>query len=120
TRIGELNGAEVVEVTFDAAVIDYKTLLDKALEFKCAHKVFAQSDAQLKTARAIVGEKAVWTDKALDARTQQHYHLAHYPQYHYLPLTAGQATRVNSALALKQSPDEYLSPGQLELKKALE
>src|SRR4051812_32076790 len=35
TRIGELAKAEVVEVTFDPAVIDYKKLVEKAKELDC-------------------------------------------------------------------------------------
>ena len=120
TRIGELLGAETVEVTFDAAVIDYETLVTKALELDCAHRVFARTDAQLKIAKALAGNRAVRTDDALDARTQQQYHLAHYPQYHVLPLTAAQATRANALIASRKWPDEVLSPKQIELKVRLE
>lgn len=116
TRIGELRGAETVEVTFDAAVLDYGSLVKKALELDCAHRVFARTDDQLKTAKALAGNRAVRTDDALDTRTQQQYHLAHYPQYHALPLTAAQATRANALIAAGRWPDEVLSPKQLELK----
>jgi hypothetical protein len=116
TRIGSLDGAEVVEVTFDPSVIDYKKLVEKAKELDCTHKVFARTDAQTKTAKAVVDEKkVVRSDKEIDANTQQQYHLAFYPRYHYLPLTAAQATKVNAALANKKSPDEFLSPLQLEI-----
>jgi copper chaperone CopZ len=116
TRIGELDRAEVVEVTFDPAVIDYQKLVEAAKKLDCTHKVFARSDAQAKTAKAVVDEKVVVrSDKEIDAKTQQQYHLSFHPRYHFLPLTAAQATKVNAALANKKSPDEFLSPLQLEI-----
>lgn len=114
TRIGELAKAEVVEVTFDPAVIEYKKLVEKAKELDCTHTVFARTDAQAKTAKEVVAEKkVVRNDKEIDATTQQQYHLAQHPRYHYLPLTMAQATKVNAALANNKSPDEFLSPLQL-------
>ncbi len=116
TRIGELNKAEVVEVTFDPAVIEFTKLVEKAKEMDCTHAVFARTDDQAKAAGRLVGEKkVVRTDKEIEAKTQQQYHLAHNPRYHHLPLTMAQATKVNAALANKKSPDEFLSPLQLAL-----
>lgn len=118
TRIGELAKAEVVEVTFDPAVIDYKTLVEKAKGMDCTRTVFARTDAQEKTAKGVVDAKKVTrSDTAIDADTQQQYHLAQHPRYHYLPLTAAQATRVNAALANGRSPDEFLTPLQLAMYK---
>jgi len=57
----------------------------------------------------------VRSDAAIDAKTQQQYHLARHPRYHFLPLTMAQATKVNAALANKKSPDEFLSPLQLAI-----
>lgn len=115
TRIGTLDGAEVVDVEFDPTVLPFKTLVGKAKGLDCTHRVFARTDEQLTTARGIVGDKAARSDKAIDARTTQQYHLAHYPEYHSLPLTALQATRANAALAARESPDRLLAPGQLAL-----
>lgn len=117
TRIGTLDQAEVVEIEFDPTVLGYKTLVEKALELDCTNRVFARSDDQLKVAKDVIGKKAVRSDKPIDARTTQQYHLAQYPEYHYLPLTALQATRVNSAIAYRESPDALLSPSQLALLK---
>ena len=120
TRIGELHGSEVVEVTFDPTRVAYEALVKSALEMDCAHRVYARTDAQAEAARPLAGNRVTRSDAAIDARTQQQYHLAHYPQYHYLPLTALQATRVNAALAAKKSPDEFLSPSQVALRKRIE
>jgi hypothetical protein len=119
TRIGMLNGAEVVEVEFDPTVIDYRQLLDKAVSLECAHRVFTRTDRQQEIARQAVGDKVVRTDNAIDANTQQQYHLSLQPAYHYLPLTQLQATQVNAVLAEGKSPDRFLSPGQIAMKKRL-
>lgn len=117
SRIGSLDGAEVVEIEFDPTVLAYKTLVGKAKEMDCTHRVFARTDDQLKIAKELVGNKAVRSNEVIDARTTQQYHLSLHPEYHYLPLTALQATRVNAAIAFKDSPDAFLSPGQLALLK---
>jgi hypothetical protein len=117
TRIGMLNGSESVEVEFDPTVLGYKTLLGKAMELDCAHKVFARTNDQFKAAREVVGNEVVRSDKAIDARTSQQHDLAHYQDYYFLPLTALQATRVNAAVAANESPDGLLSPSQLALLK---
>jgi hypothetical protein len=106
-----------VEIEFDPTVLGYKTLVGKAMDFACADKVFARSDDQRKVAKDLVGNKTVRSDVAIDANTTQQYHLSRYPEYYYLPLTALQATRVNSAIAYRESPDVLLTPGQLTLLK---
>jgi Thioredoxin-like len=120
TRIGMLQGAEVVEVEFDPTVASYRQLLEKAVSLECAHQVFTRNDRQHDLARQVVGNKAVRTDAAIDADTQQQYHLSLKPAYHYLPLTQLQATKVNAALAAGESPDRFLSPGQLAMHKRME
>lgn len=119
TRIGSLRGAEVVEVTFDAAVLSLDALTRKALEMDCAHRVFARSDAALEVVKKIT-DKVERTDAAIDDGTQQQYHLAQAKKLYLLPMTALQATKVNSALASGQDPSRFLSPRQLELAKRLE
>lgn len=114
TRIGMLDKKEVVEVTFDPAVVEYKKLVEAAKGMDCTRTVFARTDAQEKVAKGVVdAAKVKRSDTAIDADTQQQYHLAQFPRYHYLPLTAAQATRVNAALANGKSPDEFLTPLQL-------
>ena len=116
TRIGELQKDEVVEVTFDSTIIDYSALVKMAMKFDCAHRVFARTDEQFKLAEKLVGKKATRTDDAIDANTQQQWHLAKLHLYHYLPLSPYQATKVNAMLAHDRLPDEYLDTEQLELK----
>ena len=119
TRIGSLAGHEVVEVEFDPTLLRYDTLVGKAKEMDCTHRVFARTDEQAKVARRVVGDFVTRSDAAIDANTTQQYHLAHAPAYHFLPLTALQATSVNAALAARESPDRFLSPGQLAQSKLI-
>ncbi|HNO77124.1 MAG TPA: VPGUxxT family thioredoxin-like (seleno)protein, type 2 [Phycisphaerae bacterium] len=119
TRIGMLDGLEVVEVDFDSTVLEYAALVRQAKKQDCAHRVFARTDAQVKIARDIVGDMVTRSDTAVDTSTQQQYHLFQKPEYHYLPLTQLQATRVNAMIADGQSPDTLLSPSQLALSKKI-
>jgi hypothetical protein len=116
TRIGELQKQEVVEVTFDTNIIDFSTLLKKAMKIDCAHRVFARTEDQFKLAEKLVGKKATRTDDPIDAKTQQQWHMAKFHLYHYLPLSAYQATKVNAMIAHERLPDEYLGTEQLEIK----
>jgi hypothetical protein len=120
TRIGMLDGLEVVEVAFDPAVLPYRQLVEKAKSFECADKVFARTDEQATVAGEVVGPNVVRSDKAVDTSTTQQYHLHRTAAYYYLPLTALQATKVNAAIASQTDPDRYLSPGQLAMKAKIE
>ena len=120
TRIGSLDGQEVVELDYDPTVLPYTMLVDRAKKFDCAQRVFARTDAQWAVARSRVGEQAVRTDQPVDTSTTQQHDLAGAPDYHYLPLTQLQATRINAAIASKQDPTVYLSPGQIKLHQRLQ
>ncbi len=119
TRIGELDRKEVVEVTFDPERLSFQTLVEKAIRFDCTHKVFARTEEHLKIAKRLVAEKAALSKDEIDAKTQQQYHLFHYPRYYFLPLTSAQASKANAMIAEKLSPDGLLSPLQLELVERL-
>jgi hypothetical protein len=117
TRIGMHGRFEVVEVDFDPTVLPFEKLVRTALTLKCAGRVFARSDSQLDVARIIVGDAAVRSDLPVDTSTTQQKHLSSRLSYWYLPLTALQATKVNSALASKEDPAPLLSPGQASLRE---
>ena len=119
TRTGQIGHSEVVEVDYDPTKVSYARLLEQARQMKCATKVFARNDEQMKTAKAAVGSAAERSDAKIDTNTQQQYHLFHRPAYYYLPLTALQATKANARIADNASPDELLSPRQLALKTRL-
>jgi hypothetical protein len=116
TQIGMLPGSEVVDVQFDPTVTSYEELLAEALKLECARKVFARTEQQQTIALAAGATNVIHTDEETDTSTQQQHHLFYHKKYHYLPLTALQATKLNSAIANNEDPDLWLSPTQLELK----
>ncbi len=90
TESGFMNG-EVVKVTYDASVLD-----EKELETYAKSNSFTPVDAK-KTYRP--------------ASNDIHYYLRH-TDYKYVPLTAIQQTKINSAIGSGKTGDEYLSPAQ--------
>ncbi len=120
TKIGHLQGREVVEVEYDAAKLTFNDLLKRASRMRCAQNVMARSDNQAKAAATVVGaRRVIRTDAAVNTNTTQQYNLSFRPEYYYLPLTRLQATRANAAVAAGRSADSLLSPGQLALKKQI-
>ena len=59
TTAGYAGGLEVVQLTYDPKKVDYAKLVKTAQSFECATKVFTHTDAQQKTAKALVGSRAV-------------------------------------------------------------
>ena len=117
SRIGSFDGMEAVEVTYDSAVINYRELVQQANTLKCTSRVFTRTDAEQTIATEIVGTKAQRTDHSLSVDTQQQYSLAQLPRFHYLPLNAFQATKLNACAAFSLSPAAYLTDEQMELWK---
>ena len=114
TLPGFVDGLEVVEVAFDPERLPFQKLLGKAHEHKCASKVFARSEKQLREARKVVNEKAIRTDEPVRPDKEPKYYLLQTP-YRHVPMTSLQACRVNAALGGKQGPDLFLSPRQIAL-----
>ena len=119
TRIGMHGRYEVVEVDFDPTVVSFDKLLKEGRKLKCAGRVFARTDRQLDLARLLVGDAAIRSDMQVDTKTRQQKHLSTRPDYDFLPLTPLQATKINGAIAFKESPDRLLSPTQLSLKEEI-
>ena len=118
THVGWWDGREVVDLLFDPQQADYRTLVETARTMKCTSKVFTRSPAQLRIAQQLVGEQAVSIDPQAVVRnaslSDQKYYLRRSPLIH-APLTPFQATKLNSALRLKQPIAIWLSPRQTEL-----
>lgn len=110
TTPGFLEGAEVVEVEFDAQVISYEKLVRAAVAAECAIPVFTRSDAQQEIAGKLVGEKARRNDQKIKVDNDLKYYLAQTALKH-LPMTSLQAARIN---ALLKDPRHrtYLAPSQ--------
>ena len=90
TESGFMNG-EVVKVTYDASVLDAKEL-----ESYAKNHSFRPVDP---------------TGKYRPATNDIHYYLRH-TDYRYIPLTALQQTKINSAIGSGGTGEEYLSPSQ--------
>lgn len=131
-RLGRLEGVlstrsawaerlEVVEVEYDADRISYATLVEKAAELDCTHRVWAADEGQLAVARARVGERAVLGDPELKGAklSDQRYHLG-LTNLRYLPMTPLQAAKVNAACRFGEPTDPWLSPRQRELMARIE
>jgi len=114
TMPGFLDKKEVVEVEFDPRLVDYKALVSKAQSLDCASHVFARDDDQRRVAKGLAGPAVVRTDVAIRPDKQPKYYLSK-TVYRHIPMTPLQASRINAAIGRKQSPDNYLSPGQLRL-----
>lgn len=120
TRSAWRDGLEVVVLRYHPKEVAYKDLVEKALEFECASKIFAHSKEQLETAKSLAGSRAVFAKDAeavrLASASDQRYYLAHSP-LKYLPLCEFQKTKVNSSLRRQDDVTRHLSPRQLELAK---
>lgn len=109
-----MDGYEVVEVEFDPSVITYEELVKEARALGVASRVFAQNSGQREDAVSIVGQSSVSDVAAFRPDANPKYYLSK-TLYRYVPMTAAQASRSNSAIGKRQSPDSYLSPRQLRL-----
>ena len=119
TTSGWAGGLEVVQLSYDPKLVDYATLVSTAQSFQCASKVFAHTDAQLQTAKKLVGSRAVkYPGGATKAKlSDQKYQLRTSKGYRSLPLTKHQSTKVNSLVRSPQRSElvKLLSPRQKAL-----
>lgn len=118
TRSAWRDGLEVVVLRYHPEEVSYKTLVEKAITFKCASKIFAHSKAQLETAKSVAGERVVYAKDPSNIRmakgSDQRYYLNNSP-LKYLPLCELQKTKVNASLRRQDDLTRHLSPRQQKL-----
>lgn len=114
TQPGFMNGSEVVEVKYNPVIISYEELVQEANQASCASHVFTDNSQETKMAEKIVGKNAASKKSRFRLDREPKYYLSK-SIYRYIPMTQYQATKVNVKIGNRQSPDEYLSPRQLEL-----
>ena len=114
TRPGFVKGHEVVDVTFDPAVIPYAKLVQHAEKNSCAVRVFTKSKEQLSIAETIVDDAAQMSDEPLRADKEPKYYLSR-TLLRFVPMTETQAARVNAAIGQGGNPERFLSPRQKDL-----
>ncbi len=122
TRSGWRGQLEVVQVKFDPDQVEYSQLLSTAQSFDCASKVYAHTKVQLELASKTVGDQAVNVindPEMRDAKLSDQKYYVRNSVYGHLPLTSRQATRINSAIYLRQPAEKWLSPRQLKILEAI-
>jgi copper chaperone CopZ len=90
TSPGFMNGKEVVKVVYDKSLVSDKKI---SQEVKSDKFSFVTDPSTFRIDR----DPQYYLKKSL---------------YRFLPLTKGQRTKINSAIANRSNPDEYLSPKQ--------
>lgn len=104
TEAGFMFGREVVKINYDRTQFKLSQIVAKAKQLGCASEVYANIQDEYQT-KPIGPYKKDKEDK---------YYLIH-SKYGYCPMTAIQKTKINRAIALKQSAETYLSPKQIRL-----
>lgn len=116
TKPGFMEGREVVEVEYDPDLISYNDLLRTAKRDQVADQVFVNDENQKDVAEKSVGKSSVSEIRDFRPDRDPKHYLSR-TIYRYVPMTSLQASRVNAAIGSGRSPDNYLSPRQLELLK---
>jgi hypothetical protein len=114
TNPGFMKGYEVVEVEYDPNLISYNDLVNKARHDQVADHVFVKDGNQKNVAEKVVGKSSVSDIGDFRPDSDPKHYLSQ-TIYKYVPMTSLQASRVNVAIGSGGSPDDYLSPRQLEL-----
>ncbi|MBK9733728.1 MAG: peptide-methionine (S)-S-oxide reductase [Saprospiraceae bacterium] len=102
TEAGYMHGKEVVKVNYDREITSLSTIVEKASKASCADQVFASVQKDINVSVQPIGKYR--KDR------EDKYYLSK-SEFMIIPMTELQKTKVNRAIALGQSPDQYLSPG---------
>lgn len=116
TRIGFLDGQEVVEAQFAPAKLPFERLRKQVAALSCATRIYARTDAQAasKAGGATDTLQVKRSSDPVRPDKVQKYHLSR-SLYKHVPMTELQASRINAAVAAGEDADRYLSPRQREL-----
>lgn len=98
SRVGFLEGSEVVEVMFDSTVLSREALWREASTLECATRVFTRSDAEQAAAMQIVGTRAFRTDAPLETSAKDTKFYLKQAGRSEAGLTPLELTRMNAAL----------------------
>lgn len=119
TEAGYMHGQEVVKVTYDPMVVDFKTLLKKGASVQCASEVFTDDSTQWQVAATALGSGKVRKTGDYRPDKENKYYLSH-TVYRAVRMTPLQAARANALLAERQSPEGLLSPRQIAQVRAMQ
>jgi len=106
TEPGYMNGHEVVKIEYNPYVTSLEKIVPVANKVNCADEVYV--DEKVKVNIPVKETSAYRKDR------DDKYYLSK-TAYKIIPMTSLQASKVNSAIGSRQSPEYYLSPRQIEL-----
>ena len=113
SRVGFLEGREVVEVRFDPDEISYATLFQEVHRRGCASSVFVQSKEEKQLARSVFGEHVHYSRARLRlAKAADQKYALQRTSLRLVDLSQRQALRANATIAIGNSPVQFLSPRQ--------
>ena len=114
TEAGFMDGREVVNVYFDPKQIDFKTVIAKGNEARCADRIYADNAQQEIDAKKIAATKHVSAAKTFRPDREPKYYLSK-TIYKYVPMSPMQAVKANVLVGEGKNPDDLLSPRQLAM-----
>lgn len=118
TEAGFMAGREVVQVEYNPRLLSFERLIESGSKVKCADGIFTSDKQEEEKVEKVLGKGKVKAPAAYRADPESKYYL-YQSHYRYLPMTELQAARANSLLANGKSPEEVLSPRQIELARQI-
>jgi hypothetical protein len=117
TRVGFVESHEVVLVEYLADRLPAASLIESALEFDCAKAIYSTTDLD-EAARSAAGDRLKIKPFEVRAAAEgDDKHALRATPYFGLPLTPGQATRMNADAFAGRDPSRWLSTRQQALKR---
>jgi thioredoxin-related protein len=118
TEAGFMAGREVVTVEYNPRLLSFENLIESGSKVKCADGVFTADAQEQAKVEKVLGKGKVKNPSTYRPDPESKYYL-YQSHYRYLPMTELQAARANSLLAGGKSPEEVLSPRQIELARQI-
>lgn len=118
TEAGFMAGREVVQVEYNPRLLSFENLVESGSKVKCADGVFTADEQEQGKVEKVLGKGKVKAPAVYRADPESKYYL-YQSHYRYLPMTELQAARANSLMANGKSPEEVLSPRQIELARQI-
>lgn len=118
TEAGYMDGKEVVRFKYNPEAVSYEDIISEASKMKCADGAYTNDIEEANLADKVLKYNSNKEKSYRQDRDPKYY--IQNTDYQYLPMTAIQSQRVNTALGSRQNPDEFLSPRQLKLLKHIQ
>lgn len=116
TEAGFMHGNEVVKVTYNANELKLLSLIKQADKVSCADAVYVEDKSVLAELKQSTGISNVKSSGSYRPDREVKYYLSK-SDYRFVPMSQIQQAKVNAAIGDRKSPDQYLSPRQIQLKQ---